>query len=133
LVASFVGLASSAIFHVRQVLPLTIGFLGLGGGLFTVGGVALMMDMTSSEHAGLFVGAWTLIQAVARGPASLVSGALYSLFTNLGTSTGQGYGFVFLIEAIGLFISIIFLRRVEISEFRTEVLTLGAVATEAMD
>jgi BCD family chlorophyll transporter-like MFS transporter len=133
LVGSFVGLAGSAVLHVQQVLSLIIGLLGLGGGLFTVGGVALMMDMTSSEHTGLFVGAWTLVQAVARGPASLASGALYSSFTRLGATTGQGYGIVFLIEALGLFISLIFLRRVEVGEFRSEVLNLGAVASEAMD
>jgi BCD family chlorophyll transporter-like MFS transporter len=133
LIGSFIGLAGSVVLHGQQWLPLIIGFLGLGGGLFTVGGVALMMDMTSSEHTGLFVGAWTLVQAVARGPASLASGALFSSFVSLGATTGQGYSLVFALEAFGLLISLIFLRRVEIGEFRGEVLNLGAVASEAMD
>jgi BCD family chlorophyll transporter-like MFS transporter len=90
LIGSFVGLAGSVVLHGQQWLPLIIGLLGLGGGLFTVGGVAMMMDMTSSEHTGLFVGAWTLVQAIARGPASLASGALYSSFIGLGASTGLG-------------------------------------------
>jgi BCD family chlorophyll transporter-like MFS transporter len=114
-------------------LPIIITFLGLGSGLFTVGGVALMMDMTSNKHTGLFVGAWTLIQALAKGPASLVSGGLFSMFGSLGASAGQGYGSIFIIEVFGVFLSIIFLRKVVVEEFQREVISLGVVASEALD
>lgn len=133
LVGSFVALGASSAFHIQSGLSLIIGLVGLGGGLFTVGGVALMMDMTSSEHTGVFVGAWTLVQAVARGPASFASGGLYSLFTSLGATIAQGYSLVFVLEALGLFISIAFLRRVKVKEFQSEVLSLGTLATEVMD
>lgn len=133
LVICFIALAGSAILHLQAGLPLLIGLMGMGGGLFTVGGVAMMMDMTSSENTGLFVGAWTLIQAVARGPASLASGAFYRTFTGLGASVPQGYSLVFAIEALGLVISLVFLRRVERDEFLGEVVNLGAVVSEGMD
>jgi len=133
LVGSFMALGASSAFRIQSGLSLIIGLIGLGGGLFTVGGVALMMDMTSSEHTGVFVGAWTLVQAVARGPASLASGGLFSMFTSFGAAADQGYSLVFLIEALGLFISLAFLRRVKVKEFQSEVLSLGTLATEAMD
>jgi BCD family chlorophyll transporter-like MFS transporter len=133
MVGAFTGLAFSSFLVMKTGLPIIITFLGLGSGLFTVGGVALMMDMTSNKHTGLFVGAWTLIQALAKGPASLVSGGLFSMFGSLGASAGQGYGSIFIIEVFGVFLSIIFLRKVVVEEFQREVISLGVVASEALD
>jgi BCD family chlorophyll transporter-like MFS transporter len=133
LVVAFIGLTASAFFNVHQGISLVIVLLGIGGGLFTVGGVALVMDMTSTQHTGLFVGAWTLVQALARGPASLVSGGLYDLFMAWGATAGQGYGTIFILEAIGLLISLYFLRRVVVVDFHQEVVSFGTLATEAMD
>ncbi|NIM93266.1 MAG: MFS transporter [Anaerolineales bacterium] len=133
LVITFAALAASSFFTSGMGLPLIIAFLGVGGGLFTVGGVAMMMDMTSAAHVGLFVGAWTLIQALARGPASLVGGGLFSAFSELGATAAQGYGAVFAIEMFVIFVSIFFLRRVAVKDFQREVVSLGAFAAEAMD
>ena len=71
---SFTGLAISGFLENGQTLNPIIGLLGLGAGFFTVGSVALMMDMTATQHIGLFVGTWTLVQAVAIGRASILSG-----------------------------------------------------------
>jgi hypothetical protein len=92
-----------------------------------------MMDMTSTAHTGLFVGAWTLIQALAKGPASLVSGGLYNLFVDFGAAGGQAYGGVFGIEALGVLCSIIFLRQVAVGDFQKEVVSMGTLMSEAMD
>ena len=133
LVAAFLGLASSSFMASGSAITLIVAFIGLGGGLFTVGGVALMMDMTLTEHTGLFVGAWTLIQALARGPASLASGGLFNIFTTLGASAAQGYGSVFLVEALGLGISLIFLRQVAVTDFQKETYSFTTLTSEAMD
>jgi BCD family chlorophyll transporter-like MFS transporter len=130
---AFAGLAASSFSLIGQGLPLIILMLGLGAGLFTVGGVALMMDLTSKEHTGLFIGAWTLVQALARGPASLFSGGLYNAITRWGASAGQSYGLIFALEAAGVVISIIFLRRVAVKGFQLEMVTLGVLASEAAD
>jgi BCD family chlorophyll transporter-like MFS transporter len=113
LVLAFGLLAASGFAASAAVLPLLITLLGLGAGFFTVGSVALMMDMTLKEHTGLFVGVWTLAQAVAKGPASLVAGALQSAFVALGAPVGQAYGTVFAIEALGMLWALLLLRRVE--------------------
>jgi BCD family chlorophyll transporter-like MFS transporter len=133
MVGAFLALASSALLTQIGGLPWTIATLGLGSGLFTVGGVALMMDMTSSAHTGLFVGAWTLVQALAKGPASLASGGLYNLFVELGASAGQAYSGVFGLEALGVLCSIVFLRQVTVKDFQQEVVALGKLVSEAMD
>lgn len=133
MVGAFAGLALSSFWMMKSGLPFVITVLGLGAGLFTVGGVALMMDMTSSKHTGLFVGAWTLVQALAKGPASLVSGGLYNVFLSLGATAGQGYGMIFSLEVLGVLLSIVFLRQVAVKDFRQEVISLGVLASEAMD
>lgn len=130
---AFTGLSAAALTVQSHWLPLAITLLGLGAGFFTVGGVSMMMDMTSSERTGLFVGAWTLVQAMAKGPAAIAGGALQSLFEWLGTNSAQAYGAVFAVEGFGILLSILFLTRVGVLAFRREVETFGTVAAEAMD
>ncbi len=117
---SFIGLAISGFSENGQVLNIIIGVLGLGAGFFTVGSVALMMDMTASRHIGLFVGAWTLVQAVAKGPAAILSGGFQQIFSSLGLLPGQAYGAVFLLEATGIILAIFVLNGVAIQNFKDE-------------
>jgi len=117
---SFTGLAISGFLENGQTLNPIIGLLGLGAGFFTVGSVALMMDMTATQHIGLFVGTWTLVQAVAKGPAAILSGGFQQMFSSLGLLPGQAYGSVFLLEAIGIVSAMIVLNGVTIENFREE-------------
>lgn len=121
MVIAFTSLAASGFSHNASMLTITITLLGLGAGLFTVGSIALMMDMTSNRHTGLFVGAWTLVQALAKGPASLLSGGLQSSILSAGALPGHAYGAVFALEAAGLIVAIILLRRVQVRRFHHEV------------
>ena len=132
MIFAFTALAGSALLGFSSALPVVILFLGLGAGFFTVGGVALMMDMTASEYTGLFVGAWTLIQALARGPTAIVGGALYSALIALGGNPAQAYAGVFIIEALGLTLGLIFLRQVTVERFRGDVESFGSLAVEAI-
>lgn len=132
MVISFGSLALSSIMTFPLLLPGLILTLGLGAGFFTVGGVSLMMDMTSTHHTGLFVGAWTLIQAFARGPTAIVGGALYTGVVSLGLSAGQAYASVFALEAVGLLLSLVFLRQVTVEEFKRSVESFGQIAAETM-
>jgi BCD family chlorophyll transporter-like MFS transporter len=121
MIFAFSGLALSAFSGASSGLPILILAIGTGAGFFTVGGVALMMDMTSTAQTGLFVGAWTLVQAVAKGPTAIVGGALQTWFTRTGASPAMAYGGVFLIEAVGLLLSLVLLRRVAVVEFKASV------------
>ena len=131
-VVAFIGLAWTALAFNPGSLPFWILLLGVGAGWFTVGGIALMMDMTPSSQTGLFIGAWTLVQALARGPASFVGGALQSLFLGIGTTPAQAYALVFLVEATGLAISLLLLRKVDVEEFQSEAIEIGYATVEAV-
>ena len=98
---------------------------GLGMGIFTVGGLALMMDLTVKEQVGLFVGAWTLAQALANGLASVGGGILHDAGLALLGSEAGAYALVFLVEAGGLLGIIALLLRVDVVKFRTEVAKLS--------
>ncbi len=132
-VFAFGGLSASGFLNTARLLPIVIALLGLGAGFFTVGAVALMMDMTSSAHTGLFVGAWTLVQALAKGPASLVGGAIQSTLISIGAAPGQAYGTVFAFEAIGMLVAILILSRVVVQGFQHEVGSFGNLAAEAIE
>jgi BCD family chlorophyll transporter-like MFS transporter len=132
MIGAFSGLAGTALVGVASSLPLIIIFLGLGAGFFTVGGVALMMDMTSREYTGLFVGAWTLLQALAKGPTAIIGGGLQSILVAFGSSPAQAYAGVFILEAVGLTLGLIFLRQVAVDRFRGDVESFGTLAVESI-
>ena len=116
-----IALTAAGLLGSAGLLAPALTLLGFGSGLFTVGGVALMMDMTSATQTGLFVGVWTLVQAVAKGPAAIVGGALQSGLAGLGLSAGQAYAAVFALEGVGVLLSILLLTRVGVTAFRLQV------------
>ena len=131
MVGSFFGLAAVSVLMFPRPLPVILLGLGAGAGLFTVGGVSLMMDMSSGAQTGLFVGAWTLIQALAKGPTSIVGGALQTGMVALGLSPGGAYAGVFVIEAVGLLISLVFLQQVALDEFQEHTSHFEQAAAES--
>ncbi len=121
--AAFLGLAAAGLggAPLARWLSLAITVLGFGSGVFTVGGVALMTDLTTAQQSGLFAGAWTLARNIATGLASLTGGALVNGASLLGATPGQAYAFVFALEAVGSVVSLIFLARVGVQAFQREV------------
>ncbi|MEW6567128.1 MAG: BCD family MFS transporter [Chloroflexota bacterium] len=117
---SFAMLALAALagkaFWVRPAILV----MGLGMGLFNVGGLALMMGMSVEGSIGLYMGAWTLAQAVANGLASVGGGALFdAAYAVLGT-TPAAYAAVFGLEAVGLCGTAWMLSLVSAAKFREE-------------
>ncbi len=133
MVAGFLGLAGASFGQVGTAIPAIISLIGLGAGFFTVGGVAMMMDMTAVEYTGLFIGVWTVIQAIAKGPASLAGGLLHDSFVALGANSAGAYAGVFIIEALGLLTAIFVLQRVATDNFRQEVAPFGELAADSMN
>ena len=74
-----------------------------------------------------------LVQALAKGPASLLSGGLQGIFLAVGASPGQAYGAVFALEATGLLLAILLLRRVGVRRFQHEVGYSWKLAAENLD
>jgi BCD family chlorophyll transporter-like MFS transporter len=105
-------------------VALAIGLMGLGTGAFTVGGVSLMMDLTVAGQAGLFVGAWTLAQALAKFGSSVLSGAIHNLVLATGAGNHVAYAAIFGIEAVGMLLVTLLLIHVNVLTFRREVADL---------
>jgi MFS transporter, BCD family, chlorophyll transporter len=84
--------------------------IGLGGGFFSVGMLAVAMARERNGESGLALGAWGAVQATAAGLAIALGGALADAVAELAhrgvlgvalSGPDTGYGFVYHIE-IGL-------------------------------
>ncbi len=86
--------------------------IGLGGGLFAVGGLTAAMSLARNGESGMALGAWGAVQATAMGGAIALGGVIRDAVTGLAdagalgpalTGALTGYGVVYVIEIILLF------------------------------
>jgi MFS transporter, BCD family, chlorophyll transporter len=125
-----VGLAAAGFTANPWALRGAVGLFGVAAGLLTTGSIILMIDLTAAEAAGTFIGAWGLAQAIARGTASLLGGALLTLGKNLtGAATAAeptaaqllpAYSLVFMTQAVGMLVAIALISRVSVQAFQTD-------------
>lgn len=108
-------------------LKLALVLFGLATGFLTTAAISLMLDLTVAESAGTFIGAWGLAQAMARGVAVVAGGGILDIGRKLLPSLELAYGLVFILEAVGMVVSIWFLNRVNVAEFQTS--TKQAIAS----
>ena len=101
-----------------KMLQSAMIFFGIAAGIATVGGISLMLDLTATETAGTFIGAWGLAQAMSRGLATFFGGVILDIGKNIFTSTLMSYSLVFIIQAIAMLVAIAFLDRVNVKEFK---------------
>lgn len=123
-------LLNQAVFYSGVVL------LGLGTGLATVSNLSLMLDMTAAGKVGLFIGAWGMSNAISRLLGSVMGGAVRDVVAQALQNPVNGYVVVFGIEAAMLLASLILLRRIDVSAFRSQakepsLVERAALATEA--
>lgn len=90
--------------------------IGFGGGLFAVGTLTAAMNIELTGATGLALGAWGAVQATAAGVAIALGGALRDIVGGLATqgalgsalsSTAVGYGTVYQIEMLLLFMTLV--------------------------
>ncbi len=93
--------------------------LGLAGGVLTNGAVSLMLDLTSAETAGTFLGAWGLAQALAQGLATVGGGGLLDLGRRLLNTPVLAYSLVFATSALGMIFAVSLLNSVNTAEFQS--------------
>ncbi len=124
-----IGIMLSGLTGSPAVLLTAVFMFGIASGVLTLGAIVLMLDLTVTETAGTFIGAWGLAQAIARGSATVLGGAVLDLgrallrMFNGGGEVGQSqsllaYGLVFGLQALGMGVAIALLRRVDIQEFQ---------------
>jgi len=126
-VLAFALLASVSLRQDPGLVTVAIILMGLGTGAFTVGGVSLMMDLTVEGQAGLFVGAWTLAQALAKLGSSVFSGVAYNAILSATGGSHLAYAAIFGLEATGMLLVTALLLPVSVLAFRREITDLEQI------
>lgn len=116
--ACFVLIILSGFTQSPSLLRSTLLLFGLASGVATTGAISMMLDLTAAETAGTFIGAWGLSQALARAIATVTGGTVLTIGKQLFSETILSYGLVFAIQAIGMIVAVVFLKRVNIQEFQ---------------
>jgi BCD family chlorophyll transporter-like MFS transporter len=92
--------------------------LGLAIGLSTVSNHSLLLDMTTPQNVGLFIGAWGMATSLARLAGSLLGGAVRDGVAALLGDPLPGYGAAFAADAALLLVSLRLLRGIDVGRFR---------------
>lgn len=110
-------LALTALSQVRWMVNPALLVFGIGFGLYTFSGFQLLVVMTSDKAAGAYLGLWTVTILLSRGLGIFTGGALRDILHALTLSFPLTYSVIFGAEALGLFIAILLLGRVNILSF----------------
>ena len=114
-IAAFSAVLFAAPFDSVPLFRIGVVLIGFGGGLFAVGTMTAAMTLAGEGHSGLALGAWGAVQASAAGAAIALGGAIRDLVSDfairgaLGSTLAvpsTGYGFVYTIEIVSLFITL---------------------------
>jgi MFS transporter, BCD family, chlorophyll transporter len=111
-----------------------IATLGFGTGIATSANLGLMLDMTTAEQAGFFLGAWGVADALARGAGMLLGGVVRDLVSWQTGNLSAGYISVFFLEAGCLLVALALLHQLDIATFRSrrpDLVELAALTAEA--
>lgn len=120
LALTFGVFALSSFAEIRPLVTPGLILLGLGLGIWNVGTLGLMMDMSPFGRAGTFLGFWTLVVTLARGLGVSGGGILRDLFLSASGSYTFAYGLVFAIGAVGLGVALVMLSRVNVRQFKAD-------------
>lgn len=119
LIITFVVFSISALAGVRALVTPGLILLGLGLGLWNIGTLGLMMDMSPASRAGTFLGFWTLVVTFARGFGVSGGGILRDVMLGLTGNLQVAYGAVFVAELAGLALALWALYRVNVGAYRS--------------
>jgi BCD family chlorophyll transporter-like MFS transporter len=112
-------LAFAGFSHQANLISPALLLMGLGIGLFDVGALSLMMEMTVEGQTGLYMGLWGMAQGLGNGFANVLSGVFHTgvIESNL-MSPAMGYSTLFGIEALLMITAVGILRGISVQEFK---------------
>jgi MFS transporter, BCD family, chlorophyll transporter len=114
----FALLVASALMHMPPVFYVGIVTLGAGMGVFNIGALSMMMDMTVPGETGSLMGAWGMAQALANGAGQLVGGVLRDAGLALTGSAPIAYSVIFCVSIVMCFAAINLMAKVDIQKFK---------------
>jgi BCD family chlorophyll transporter-like MFS transporter len=109
-IAGAVGfLTISVASNSEMVTPFRAGvwLIGSGRGLFIVASIALVMSLTDVNHAGLFIGLWGVMQALAQGFGTIGGGLVRDVAQYMTGSVVLGYTVVYSASLVLLIVSLV--------------------------
>jgi BCD family chlorophyll transporter-like MFS transporter len=101
-------------------------FLGLARGFYNVGLSHLTMSMAHPTFSGIFMGLWNLASGLALAAGEMAGGFLKDRFFYLAGSEAGAYGWVFLLEGVGLLACLLFLVPLSLEKYRPQLAVLVA-------
>ena len=121
LTLTFALFTLSAVAEIRELVRPGLILLGVGLGIWNVGTLGLMMDMSPVGRAGTFLGFWTLSVTFARGGGVAGGGIVRDIWLQITGSPALSYAVVFGAGAVGLIVAGWCLTRVNAPSFKREV------------
>ena len=101
-------------------------FLGLARGFYNVGLSHLTMNMAHPTFSGIFMGLWNLASGLALAAGEMTGGFLKDRLSYLTGSDARAYGWVFLLEGVGLLACLLFLVPLSLKKYRPQLAVLVA-------
>jgi BCD family chlorophyll transporter-like MFS transporter len=129
--AGFALLAISVVSHVLPLWFVAIAVLGAGMGVFNIGALSMMMDMTVPGETGSLMGAWGMAQALANGFAQFGGGLMRDVGLHTTGSASFTYACIFLVSTVLCVVSINLMARVNVEKFRKMTREQMGLAIEA--
>ena len=113
LLLAYAVFAVSSLGTLRRLVTPGLMLLGVGMGIWNIGTLGLMMEMSPAGRAGAFLGFWTLCVTFARGAGVAGGGIVRDIMLNLSGEFSIAYGAVFCCGFVGLIFAMLALRRVK--------------------
>lgn len=117
---SYALFAVAGLAGLRPLITPTLIVMGLGLGIWNVGTLGLMMQLSPFGRAGTFLGFWTMVEIIARGVGVSSGGIIYDILLAITKTQSVSYVTVFVVSVIGLAASLWVLRRIDVSAFHAE-------------
>jgi BCD family chlorophyll transporter-like MFS transporter len=121
LLITFIVFALSSFAEIRALVTPGLILLGIGLGVWNVGTLGLMVDLSPAGRAGTFLGFWTLVVTFARGLGVSGGGILRDVGFQIGGTFTVSYGATFVIGAAGLALALWALRRVHTQDVALQI------------
>ena len=99
------GSFSSALTGQESLFLLMLVVFGAGFGLYTFGGLSLMVVMSPNPHAGAYLGLWTVAILISKGLGTFAGGVMRDILLFMNRSPELAYGLAFAIAGAGLLLA----------------------------
>lgn len=126
--------AAAALAQTAEMLPSALLLMGFSTGIFNVGALAMMLEMTVDGQTGFYMGLWGMAQGFGTGLANSLSGGLHTALIETELLTpSHAYGLIFSLEGLCMVGAVLVLRGISTQEFHGlgQADLTRALATEA--